>query len=643
MTTNNKEKKTWSINDSDRLYQVSQWGEGYFEINDKGNLSVNPERKENGPRIDVAEVIEEMKSQGISFPAVIRFHDILWSQVVSINETFKSVIEDEGYKGKYLGVYPIKVNQMREVVEEIVAAGSPYNFGLEAGSKPELMAVLAYNENPGALTVLNGYKDDEYMRLAMLGRKLGRKVIVVVEKLSELDRLLKISKEFDVAPMIGLRCKMSYKSTGKWSDSSGDRAKFGLSVTEILLAVERLKSEDLLDSLKLFHYHIGSQITDIKCVKETIAEAARIYAKLVKLGVDMHYIDVGGGLAIDYDGSKSTGQSSMNYTMSQYIADIVYGIKQVCDAEEVKHPDIVSESGRAITAQHSCVVTNVVDIIDSKKNEWDVTPSAGEHQLVKNVREFLGTLDHDNYKEVYDDARQVRDDALQAFKLGILSLEDRAKVETLFWKASQRVLDFSRNEEFVSESVGELEDTLAAQYLCNFSIFQSAADHWAIGQLLPVLPLTKLHQAPTRQCTIADITCDSDGKISKFIGNDEVRRTIPLHEIKPGDEYVIGMFLTGAYQDVMGDMHNLFGRLNEVHVFSDDDDPTDFYIEEVIRGASIANVLSTMQYTPEYMAHMVKRSIGKLIKNGEMNAREGVRLTDFYEDSLKSYTYLDYN
>lgn len=638
-----EQKKGWTTADSDRLYQVSQWGEGYFEINKKGHLSVNAERRENGPRIDVAEVIEEMRAQGISFPAVIRFHDILWSQVVSINETFKKTIADEGYQGRYLGVYPIKVNQMREVVEEIVAAGAPYNFGLEAGSKPELMAVLAYNENPESLTVLNGYKDDEYMRLAMLGRKLGRKVIVVIEKLSELDRLLRVSKEFDVKPLIGLRCKMSYKSTGKWSDSSGDRAKFGLSVTEILLAVDRLKREDLLDSLKLFHYHIGSQITDIRCVKETIAEAARIYAKLVKLGVDMQYIDVGGGLAIDYDGSKSTGQSSMNYTMSQYIADIVYGIKQVCDAEGVSHPDIVSESGRALTAQHSCVVTNVLDIIDSKKSEWDVTPVPGEHSLVKNLREFLGNLDQSNYKEVYNDAQQVRDDALQGFKLGILSLEDRAKIETLFWKASQRVLDFSRKEEFVSETFGELEDTMAAQYLCNFSIFQSAADHWAIGQLLPVIPLTKLDQMPTKQCTIADITCDSDGKISKFIGNDEVRRTIPLHEIKSGESYTIGMFLTGAYQDVMGDMHNLFGRLNEVHVFADDDDPTDFYIEEVIRGASSAHVLSTMQYTPEYMAHTVKRNIDKLIKAGQMNAREGVRLTDFYEDSLRSYTYLNYD
>lgn len=637
------QNKKWTIQDSDRLYQVSQWGEGYFEINNKGNLSVNPERRENGPRIDVSEVIDEMRSQGIPFPAVIRFHDILWSQVVSINETFKKTIADEGYQGRYLGVYPIKVNQMREVVEEIVAAGAPYNFGLEAGSKPELMAVLAYNENPESLTVLNGYKDDEYMRLAMLGRKLGRKVIVVVEKLSELDRLLKVSKEFDVKPMIGLRCKMSYKSTGKWSDSSGDRAKFGLSVTEILLAVERLKNEDLLDSLKLFHYHIGSQITDIRCVKETISEAARIYAKLVKHGVDMQYIDVGGGLAIDYDGSKSTGQSSMNYTMSQYIGDIVYGIKQVCDAEGVRHPDIVSESGRAITAQHSCVVTNVVDVIDSKKNEWDVTPAAGEHQLVKNLREFLGTLDQTNYKEVYNDAQQVRDDSLQAFKLGILSLEDRAKIETLFWKASQRVLDFSRKEEFVSEAFEELQDTMASQYLCNLSIFQSAADHWAIGQLLPVIPISGLEIEPTKQCTIADITCDSDGKMSKFIGNDDVRKTIPLHAIKPGDNYMIGLFLTGAYQDVMGDMHNLFGRLNEVHVFCDDDDPTDFYIEEVIRGASSANVLSMMQYTPEYMAHMMKRQIDKLIKVGQINPREGVKLTDFYEDSLRSYTYLNYD
>ena len=632
--------QTWSKEEADSVYHISRWGDGYFDINDQGHLCVLPSQDENGPRIDISEVLEEMKAQNIPLPIVVRFHDILRSHVKVINETFRDVIKEAGYQGRFTGVYPIKVNQMREVVEEIVDAGTPYDFGLEAGSKPELLSVLAYNDNLNALTVLNGYKDEDYLRLALLGNKLGRKCIVVIEKFSELHKILKLAREMNVEPMIGLRAKMAIKGSGKWSDSGGEKAKFGLTIAEMLTCVQILKEENYINSLKLFHFHIGSQVTDIRTVKEVIREGGRIFAKLSQLGAPLEYFDCGGGLGVDYDGSQSTSDSSMNYKLHDYASDIVYILKEICDAEKVAHPNIVTESGRAITARHSCVITNVIDKIETSFTDYNTDKANGEHTLVQNIRELLESLNEENAPESYNDALDIKRECQNAFRLGILKLEERAVIETLFWKVTKKISSLLPTMEFIPENLYDIDQGIAPQYLCNFSIFQSAPDMWAIGQLLPIVPITRLNEKPTVNGTLVDITCDSDGKINKFIDIDDVKTLLPLHELNPNEDYHIGLFLTGAYQDVMGDLHNMFGRLNEVHVFCDDEDPTDFYIEEVIKGSSAENVLAAMQYNPEAMAYTMKKNIDRQIAGGKINPREGVRLVDFYESCLKSYTYL---
>jgi arginine decarboxylase len=491
----------WTLEDAERAYHISRWGDGYFWINEKGNLAVLPNRDPSGPRIDISEVIEEMTKEQITLPAVIRFHDILRSQVKVLNRTFREVIEESNYEGRFMGVYPIKVNQMREVVEEIVDAGAPFHFGLEAGSKPELLSVLALNTNKHSLTVLNGYKDDDYLKLALLGLKMGRNMIVVVEKFSELTSLLKLADEMKVKPVVGLRCRMSVKGRGKWAGSSGERAKFGLTTPELINAVNLLKERGLLDCLKLFHFHIGSQITDIRTVKDAITEAARIYAKLIKMGADIRYMDVGGGLGVDYDGSRSTNESSMNYTLNAYCEDIVYGLKQICDLEEVPHPNIITESGRFITAHHSCVIMKVVDRIDTSFTHFETKRVTDEHHLVNNMRELSLDINEDNLQTVASEAQQIKEDVINAFRLGVMTLEERAKVETLYWQIQHKIVDKIKGGEFVPEGLYNLEDDLAPQYLCNFSIFQSAADSWAIDQLLPVAPISKLNERPEQMCS----------------------------------------------------------------------------------------------------------------------------------------------
>ncbi|MGQ8366554.1 biosynthetic arginine decarboxylase [Glaciecola sp. 1036] len=631
----------WTIEDAERTYGVSSWGGGYFQIGENGNVQVVPQPSTPDVKIDFGAVIEEIQQENIQFPLVIRFHDILRSQVVTLNETFRQVIKEYKYNGEYRGVYPIKVNQMREVVEEIVDAGEPYNFGLEAGSKPELLAVLAYNTNPEALTILNGYKDEEFMRLALLGRRLGRKIVVVIEKYSELVLLVKLSKQLGISPIVGLRAKMQVKSMGRWQGSAGERAKFGLTMAEIIKAARYLEQHDMSDTLQLLHFHIGSQLPDIWAIKEAVSESARIYADLVKMGFPLSYVDVGGGLGIDYDGTKSTSDSSRNYSLQEYVADVVYGLREMCDLEGVPHPNIVSESGRAITAHHSMVVTEVVGEITPDGADIDTTPKEGDHFLLKNLY-YLHThlAEQKNMQEVFNDATQYKEQASHAFKLRVISLEELAKIETLYWKIMRQVNNYYKGADFVPAEVQTLDFSLSSQYLCNFSIFQSAVDSWAIDQILPVVPLTGLQNAPVKNCSLVDITCDSDGKIDKFIIEYENSQVLPMHQIDKDKPLYLGLFLTGAYQDVMGDMHNLFGRLNEVHIFSHDDDPEDFYIEEIIKGSTIEQVLSVMQYHPKSMAIDVKRLIDKEVSEGKIKPREGVKWTDFYEECLAGYTYL---
>lgn len=633
--------KKWTIDDSENIYRVKRWGEGYFEIGQNGNLHITPDPANTGMRIDFKEVIDEIKHEGIQFPLVVRFHDILRSQVALLNQTFRQIVKESEYQGEYMGVYPIKVNQMREVVEEIVDAGTPFNYGLEAGSKAELLTVMALNTNTESLTILNGYKDQEFMRLALLSRKLGRKTIVVIEKFSELILLVKTAKELDIKPLVGIRSKMTVKGRGKWESSGGDRAKFGLTISEMINAARYLEEHGMAECLKLLHFHIGSQLTDIRAVKESISEGAMIYSELHRMGFKLEYVDVGGGLGIDYDGSRSTNDSSRNYSMQEYVADIVYGMKQVCDLEEVPHPILVSESGRAITAHHSCVVTQVVGEIKAHGPGIATEVKDAEHVLVTDMRELTEIIEQqNNLQEIFNDASQFKEQALNAFKLRVISLEELAKIETLYWKIMEKLQLRLKNAEFVPEEMQELDFALSSQYLCNFSVFQSAADTWAIDQILPVVPLTRMNEKPTINCSLVDITCDSDGKLDQFISEYGISDIVPMHNLKSEEDYYLGLFLTGAYQDVMGDMHNLFGRLNEVHIFSHDDDPKDFYIEEVVHGSSVEDVLSIMQYHPSSMAKSVKQMIDAHVAQGQMKPREGVKWTDFYEECLKGYTYL---
>ena len=625
-------------------YRIRRWGDGYFGIGEDGKLLILPDRGAKEKPIALQDVVDELRDGGIQFPVVMRFHDILKSRVRQLNEAFATAIAEAGYEAPYRGVFPIKVNQIREVVDEVVEAGRPYHYGLEAGSKAELMAVLSYDTGDEALTICNGYKDEDFLRLALMGRKLKRKVVVVIEKFTEIEPLLRLAAEMDVQPLIGLRVKMRVKTEGRWAESSGERAKFGLTISEILNAIALIEERGYGDAIRLLHFHVGSQLSDIRFVQDAVQEAARIYARLHKRGVPLQYLDVGGGLAVDYDGSGAVNNhSSMNYSMSEYASSVVYGAKQVCDLEEVPHPTLVSESGRAVTAHHSCVVMRVVGEIANDANPIDTAATDDEHILVANLRELHEDLaKYRNYRETYNQASRLMDDVLDGFKLGVVRLEELARAETLYWRIMRAISRGIQSEDFVPEDLRGVEALLGSQYLCNFSLFQSAADSWAIQQVLPVAPLTRLTEEPERNCTLADITCDSDGKIAQFIGEFGNETTVPLHGLRADENYYLGLFLTGAYQDVMGDMHNLFGRLNEAHIFCDPGDPTGFYIEETVTGSSAGQVLSIMQYNPALMAKSVKGMVDREISQGGIRSRDGVKLVDFYEACLDRYTYLRY-
>ncbi len=603
-------------------------------------MTVHPRRGE-GPGIDLMAVIEEVKEQNVSLPVLIRFQDIIRHRVIGLNEAFRKSIAEFGYKGRYKGVYPVKVNQMREVVEEIVDAGRAYDYGLEAGSKAELTIVSAANLSPDSLIICNGYKDHGFIKMALMGRKLGKNVIIVVEKLTELFQVLQVAKEMGVEPYIGIRVKLYSKGSGKWESSGGESAKFGLTTPELLHAVQVLRSQNMEHCFKLLHFHIGSQITNIRTVKDATKEATRIYAKLIKMGLKLDYLDVGGGLGVDYDGSRTSFESSINYSLQEYVSDVVYSIQEICQAEEVPEPNIVSESGRAIVAHHSVLVVNVFGNIEVGATPMSLDETADEDDVVKEMRFLMQNLSAKNVLEHFHDAVSRKEEALSMFKLGFLSLEDKAKVEHLFWQICKVIYKNSSGLKYVPDEVEALNKSLADQYLCNFSVFQSMPDHWAIQHLFPICPIHRLDEEPTRQATLVDITCDSDGKVNKFIDLRDIKDTLPLHNLKSTENYYLGMFLMGAYQDIMGDLHNLFGRVNEVHVFLDDTEPGGYYIEEVIRGNNIASVLSWIQYSATDLEKRVKEQIDARVREGLMKPKEGVELQNFYEKVLHGYTYVD--
>jgi arginine decarboxylase len=646
MSNSSEGGEPWSIQQARNLYNIHRWGAEYFDISEAGHVIAKPLR-DAGAAVDLTDVVEEAKARGLKFPVLVRFQDILRHRVESINLAFRNAITEFNYLGSYRGVFPIKVNQLREVVEEILDAGKRFDYGLEVGSKPELFAGLALQSQVGSLIVCNGYKDAQFIRMALLGTKLGKKVIMVVEKLEELRHIIQISRQLGVEPLVGFRARLLSKGGGKWAESAGENAKFGLSTAELLMATEMLKAENLGHCFKLLHFHIGSQVPDILIVKRAVQEAARFYAKFYKMGFKVEYLDVGGGLGVDYDGSRSAFDSSTNYTLQEYANDIVYYIADVCNTEDVPHPGIISESGRAVVAHHSVLLVEVFGAIEKLRTNQCLTCEENDHPLVKELVDIQKNLPKLNKLEAYHDALERKEDAQHMFTLGMLELPDKAKIENLYWGISKGVVDSFRDQAYIPEEIRKLEDSLGDQYLCNFSVFQSLLDHWALGQLFPILPLSRHTERPTREATLVDITCDSDGQVNKFIDLRDVRDTLPMHSLRVNadgeyEPYYLGFFLMGAYQDIMGDLHNLFGRVNEVHVFLDPDEPAGYYVEEIIEGTTIVQALDSVQYDEKELKRQMKAQVDEAIKSDRMKPSEAMRLLDDYERGMKEYTYLSF-
>jgi arginine decarboxylase len=634
--------KDWDVESAIATYNVDGWGSGYFTINAEGNVVAKP-LQESGGTINILEVVNEARSRGLSFPLVIRFQDLLRHRVESVNLAFQNAINEFGYKSQYRGVFPIKVNQLREVIEEIVDAGQQFHFGLEAGSKPELVAALAMHKDPESLIICNGYKDKAFIRIALLGCKLGKLVVIVVEKLEELEETIKTAKEVGVEPMVGIRVRLHSKSSGKWSPSSGENAKFGLDTTNLVAASQMLKEAGLAHCLKLIHFHVGSQVPDISTIKRAVREGARYYAKLSNLGHELGYLDVGGGLGVDYDGSGSDFDSSANYSLQEYANDVVWNIMDVCDSEGVNHPAIVNEGGRAIVAHHSVLVMEAFSSIEKTVPRLKIDASEKDHKLVGDILDVKQRLKRGNRMESFHDIKQIKEEAQQTFELGLLDLESKAKIDALYWQLAQQIVNMSRGLRYVPEEIKELETSLGDQYICNFSVFQSLLDHWALGQLFPIMPIHRLTTSPDRQGTIVDITCDSDGKVSKFTDLQDVRDTLPLHRVIPGEIYYLGVFMVGAYQDIMGDLHNLFGRVTEAHVFLDSDEESGWYIEEVIQGSTIGEVLSMTQWDKVQLMQLLKAQIDEAIKTDFLKPNDAMKLLSDYERVLQEFTYLSLN
>ncbi len=632
----------WSIADSLDLYAVEAWGSGYFGINDAGHVAVTPDR-DPARQIDLYEVVEQLKARDLTAPVVIRFSDILRHRLRTLHRAFGVAITENDYRGRYAAMFPIKVNQQRLVVEEVYRGSADLGFGLEVGSKPELLAVMAMTEDaPDRLIICNGFKDDSYIEAVILATKLGRSIIPVIENFSELAYVLKHAAAYGVRPSLGVRVKLASEGAGRWRESAGDRSKFGLFTSEILELVEVLRAQDMLDCLKLVHCHPGSQLHDIRRIKEAVGELAHVYAELSRLGAGLQYIDVGGGLGVDYDGSRTNFESSMNYTMQEYANDVVYRIASVCDARDIPHPTIISESGRAIAAHHSVLVFNVLGVLrldrftvpDELGNGSDELP-----QPVQDLYDAYRSVSERRLVECWHDAQQARDQVHQMFSLGYLTLEMRGLAERLYWATCARVRDFTRKLPRCPEELDGLESVLTDTYFCNVSIFQSLPDSWAIDQLFPIMPLHRLDERPDRSAVLADITCDSDGKIDRFVSVRDIKRALELHEPRPGEDYYLAAFLVGAYQETLGDLHNLFGDTHVVHIRLDDEHG--WWIEEALKGDTAAKVLGYMQYDTDELYPRFARDCERAMRDGRLSVAEGQALKRFYESELAGYTYLE--
>jgi arginine decarboxylase len=628
--------RTWSVTDSIETYNIRNWGNGYFNVNEAGNIIVTGKGGDKG--IDLRELVDEVAKRGYALPLLIRFADILRSRIVELNEAFKTAISENNYQGQYRGVYPIKVNQDRYLVEQIVKDGRPYHYGLEAGSKPELLAVMAMLEDEDALIICNGYKDEEYIDTALMATKLGKHCIMVVEKLSELPLIAQVAKKAGVVPRLGIRAKLSTRGAGKWEASGGDRSKFGLSSREMLEAIKFMKEHDLIAGFELLHFHLGSQISAIRSVKDGLREAGRFYVELVRAGAPLKFLDVGGGLGVDYDGSQTNFSSSMNYSLQEYANDVVFAISEICNTEKIAHPSIVSESGRAVVAHHSVLVVDVLGVGEFKVGKIPDSLPPDAPKLLQNLFETHRDVSRKNMLESYHDAIEYKEECLQRFGLGTITLDQRVLVEDLYWATCQKVLRLVRESDHVPEDLEGLEKALSDTYFCNFSMFQSLPDSWAIEQLFPIAPIHRLKEEPTRRAVLADITCDSDGKIDQFIGKRDVKPVLELHNTDD-NPYYIGMFLVGAYQEILGDLHNLFGNTNTVYVSQGEEGG--YLIDNVVEGDTVNEVLQYVQYNRDDLLARQRRSVEKALRAKLITLEESRMVLRKYEEGLAGYTYLE--
>lgn len=627
-------------------YGIDNWGAGYFGVNRKGNLIVRSPEGEN-LTADVKEIIEDLRKRGIGTPVLLRFPQLLFGQIRKLQTAFKKAIKEFDYDGGHLCVYPMKVNQNRAVIEEYLKEGSRYNFGLEAGSKAELYAAIALEQSKDSLLVLNGFKDRDFVKLAFAGAGAGKNVVIVIEKMSELAHTLSLVDEVTAEdgesklPMIGVRVKLYSKGSGKWEKSGGEAAKFGLTTTEILDVIRQLQEAGRVDMLKLLHFHIGSQLTDIKRIKNAMKEAARTYAKIWQMGIPIEYLDVGGGMAVDYDGSRTSFESSANYNAQEFANDVIYVIKTVCEDENVPHPTIIQESGRYLSAYHAMLVTNVQDEIETVVE--DINPmviDSDDPQVVKELHDLRETINSKNYREYYHDALEHREELFTMFNLGLITLEDKGKGEVLFWDICERADQFAQQKKYVSEEFDDLRRLMCAKYLANFSVFRSMPDNWALEQLFPIIPIHKLNKKPTEYATLCDITCDSDGIVDKFIDLHDVKTVLELHKLSPNEPYYLAMMLVGAYQEVMGNNHNLFGVPHEAHIFIGEDG---HIIKKVIAGGTLSDALETARFDAVQLRDTYRRAVMKRIDNGDISTKAGNQLIEFYENQAESYTYLKMN
>ncbi len=629
--------RKWRIEDSAEIYNISGWGLKYFSINEKGHVQVTP--REDCAPVDLKDVIDELRIRDVSAPMLLRFPDILDNRIQKISSCFKKAAEDYHYEGQNYIVYPIKVNQMCQVVEEIVSHGNKYNIGLEAGSKPELHAVLAVNTHSNSLIVCNGYKDEDYVELALLAQKMGRRVYLVVEKLNELKLIADVAKRLNITPNIGMRIKLSSSGSGKWEESGGDVSKFGLNSSELLDALSFLERNNMMDSLKLIHFHIGSQITKIRRIKNALREAMQFYVQLTKLGFNIDFVDIGGGLGVDYDGTRSSfGENSMNYSIQEYVNDSVSALVDVCVKNGLRQPNIITESGRSLTAHHSVLIIEVLETTQLPIWNDNEEIEDNAHELTKELYNIWDRINPTTMFEDWHDALQIREEALELFSLGLLDLRTRAQIEKLFWSVARDVNDLTRSMKHPPEELKKVDKMLPEKYFCNFSLFQSLPDSWAIDQVFPIIPISRLDEKPTRRCTIQDITCDSDGKITRFVSPQGMSYSLPVHPLKQNDHYYIGVFLVGAYQEILGDLHNLFGDTSAVHITVNDEG---YSIEQIIDGEPVADVLDYVEYNPKKLVRNLEAWVSKSMKQGVITPEEGRQFLNNYKSGLYGITYLE--